>query len=153
MIIGTKEVFMDYIGWSWLLIIVVCIIIEALTISLTTTWFAIGALIAWFVSLVGLSLQTQIIIFLLVSIICLIFTRPIAIKKLKIGKTKTNLDSLIGKCVKVKSTINNLNNEGMVVVNGLEWAARSFNDEIIEKDEIVCVREIKGVKLIVELKK
>ncbi|MDF2676647.1 MAG: NfeD family protein [Bacillota bacterium] len=144
---------MDYIGWSWLLIIVVCIIIEALTISLTTTWFAIGALIAWFVSLIGLSLQTQIIIFLLVSIICLIFTRPIAIKKLKIGKAKTDLDLLIGKCVKVKSTINNLNNEGTVVVNGLEWTARSFNDEIIEKDEIVCVREIKGVKLIVELKK
>lgn len=144
---------MDYIGWSWLLIIVVCIIIEALTISLTTTWFAIGALIAWFVSLFGLSLQTQIIIFLLVSIICLIFTRPIAIKKLKVGKAKTDLDLLIGTCVKVKSTIDNLNNEGTVVVNGLEWTARSFNDEIIEKDEIVCVREIKGVKLIVELKK
>lgn len=143
---------MDYTGWSWLIIIAVCIIIEALTISLTTMWFAIGALIAWFCNLIGFSLNAQIIIFLLVSIVCLIFTRPIAVKKLKVGKTKTNIDSFIGQCVKVKSSINNINNEGTVTVNGVEWTARSFNDEIIEKDEIVCIREVKGVKLIVERK-
>lgn len=143
---------MDYTGWSWLLIITVCIIIEALTMGLTTTWFAIGALIALFANFIGLSLHTQIVIFLLVSIICLIFTRPIAVKKLKVGRTKTNIDSLIGQCVKVKTTINNINNEGTVVINGVEWTARSFNDEIMEKDEIVCIVEVKGVKLIVERK-
>jgi len=145
---------MDYIGWAWLGIMVVCIIIEALTMGLTTTWFAIGAIIAWIANGLGFKLEVQIAVFLVVSIICLIFTRPIAVKKLHVGKTRTNADSIIGECVKVISTINNINNEGTVKARGQIWSARTFNDEdIIEKDEIVCVREIKGVRLIVERKK
>lgn len=145
---------MDYIGWAWLGIIVVCIIIEALTMGLTTIWFAIGAFIAWVANSLGLKLEMQIVISLVVSILCLMVTRPIAVKKLKIGKTRTNADSLIGECVKVISTINNLNNEGTVKVRGQMWSARASNNEdIIEKDEIACVKEIRGVKLIVERKK
>jgi len=144
---------MDYIGWSWLLIIVVCIVIEAATLGLTTIWFCIGAIIAWIVSSLGFKLEVQIFIFLLVSILCLFITRPIAVKKLKIGKTRTNADSIIGECIKVLTTIDNINNEGTVKARGQIWSARSFNDEVIEKDEIVCVREIIGVKLIVERKK
>ncbi|HBV67383.1 MAG TPA: NfeD family protein [Clostridiales bacterium] len=143
---------MEYIGWAWLIIIVACIIIEASTMGLTTIWFAIGALIAWFVNMVGVGLQTQIVIFLLVSIVCLVLTRPIAVEKLKVGKTKTNLDSLIGETAKVESRINNIDNEGYVKVRGQIWSARSSDDDIIEKDELVVVKEIKGVKLIVKRK-
>ncbi len=144
---------MDYIGWSWLFIIVVCIVIEAATMGLTTIWFGIGAIVAWITSGLGFRLEVQIFIFLLVSVLCLILTRPIAVKKLKIGKIKTNADSIIGDCVKVITTINNINNEGTVKAMGQIWSARSFNGEVIEKDEIVCVKEITGVKLIVERKK
>jgi membrane protein implicated in regulation of membrane protease activity len=144
---------MDYIGWSWLFIIVVCIVIEAATMGLTTIWFGIGAIVAWIISGLGFRLEVQIFIFLLVSILCLVLTRPIAVKKLKIGKIKTNADSIIGDCVKVITTINNINNEGTVKAMGQIWSARSFNGEVIEKDEIVCVKEITGVKLIVERKK
>jgi len=145
---------MDYIGWAWLFVIVVCIVIEAATMGLTTIWFAFGAIVAWITSSVGLALEVQIVVFLVVSILCLILTRPIAVKKLKIGKTRTNADSIIGECVKVITTINNMNNEGTVKAKGQIWSAKSYNnDDIIEKDEIVCVREIVGVKLIVERKK
>ena len=144
---------MNY-GLSWLAILVVCIIIEALTMGLTTIWFAIGSIAAWLAYIIGFKLNVQIFIFLLVSISCLIVTRPIAVKKLKIGKTRTNIDSLIGEYFKVNSTINNINNKGTVIVRGIMWSARSFvDDDIIEKDEIVCVKEIEGVKLIVERKK
>lgn len=143
---------MDFMGWAWLIIIAACVIIEASTVSLTTIWFAIGALVAWLVYLVGLSLQVQIVVFLLVSIACLILTRPIAVEKLKVGRAKTNLDSLIGETAKVEKTINNFNNEGYVKLNGQVWSARSANDEIIEKDELVLVEEIKGVKVIVSKK-
>lgn len=143
---------MDFMGWAWLIIIAACVIIEASTVSLTTIWFAIGALIAWLVYLVGLSLQVQIVVFLLVSIACLILTRPIAVEKLKVGRAKTNLDSLIGEIAKVETTINNFNNEGYVKLNGQVWSARSANDEIIEKGELVLVEEIKGVKVIVRKK-
>lgn len=142
---------MDYIGWAWIFVIVACVIIEALTMGLTTIWFAIGALVAWLSNIVGLKLEIQIVVFLVVSILSLIVTRPIAIEKLKIGKTKTNADSLIGEKVKVETTINNINNEGSVIVKGQMWSARALNEEeIIEKDEIVYIKEIKGVRLIVD---
>ncbi|HPY56897.1 MAG TPA: NfeD family protein, partial [Sedimentibacter sp.] len=89
---------------------------------------------------------------LLVSIVCLIFTRPIAMEKLKVGRVKTNAESLIGQYFKVESTIDNINNTGTVNVKGQMWAARSLDDQVIEKDEIVIVKKIVGVKLIVEKK-
>jgi membrane protein implicated in regulation of membrane protease activity len=120
--------------------------------GLTTIWFAIGALVAWFIHLTGLGLHVQIMVFLIVSIACLVLTRPIAVKKLKVGKNKTNLDSLIGETAKVETTINNFNNVGYVNLRGQIWSARSIDDEVIEKDEPVVVKEIKGVKLIVKRK-
>lgn len=144
---------MGYIGWTWLGIIVACLVIEAATLGLATIWFAIGALAALIIYIIGFSIQIQIVIFLVVSVICLIFTRPIAVEKLKIGKTRTNADSLIGEYVKVQSRINNIDNEGTVKVRGQVWSARASNEEVIEKDEIVLVKEIRGVKLIVERKK
>lgn len=143
---------MEYMGWAWLIVIVACLAIEAFTLGLTTIWFAVGGLIAWLVYLTGIGLEIQIVTFLLVSIVCLIFTRPIAVEKLKIGKTKTNAESLIGEQVKVVTTINNMENEGTVKVKGQVWSARSWNDEIIEKDEMVIINEIIGVKLIVKRK-
>lgn len=143
---------MEFIGWAWLLIIAACVIIEASTMGLTTIWFAIGALVAWFVYLMGLSLQVQIVVFLIVSIACLVLTRPIAVEKLKVGKAKTNLDSLISEIAKVETTINNINNEGYVKLKGQIWSARSIDDDVIEKDELVVVKEVKGVKLIVKRK-
>lgn len=143
---------MEFIGWAWLVIIAACVVIEASTMGLTTIWFAIGALVAWFVSLMGLSLQVQIVVFLIVSIACLILTRPIAVEKLKVGKTKTNLDSLIGETAKVETEINNINNEGYVKLKGQIWSARSIDDEVIEKDQLVVVNEVRGVKLIVKRK-
>lgn len=143
---------MEYIGYAWLGTIIACVIIEAMTVNLTTIWFAIGAVAAWLIYLTGLGLEVQIIAFLLVSTVSLIFTRPIAMEKLKIGRTKTNADLLIGQSYKVVTTIDNINNEGTVNVKGQIWTARSVDDQVIEKDEIVEVKEIVGVKLIVQKK-
>ena len=143
---------MEYIGYAWLGTVVACVIIEAMTVSLTSIWFAIGAIAAWLIYLTGLGLEVQIVIFLLVSILCLIFTRPIAMEKLKVGRVKTNAESLIGQSCKVESTIDNINNTGTVNVRGQIWTARSADDRVIEKDEIVEIKEIIGVKLIVQKK-
>jgi membrane protein implicated in regulation of membrane protease activity len=144
---------MEFIGYAWLGIIVACVVIEAMTMGLTTIWFAIGAIFAWLIYLTGLKLEVQIVVFLLVSILCLLFTRPIAMEKLKIGRIKTNADALIGQSYKVESTIDNINNTGTVNVKGQIWTARSVDDQVIEKGEIVKVKEIIGVKLMVEKNK
>ncbi|NLB33869.1 MAG: NfeD family protein, partial [Tissierellia bacterium] len=113
---------------------------------------AIGAVAAWLTYLTGLGLEVQIVVFLLVSTLSLIFTRPIAMEKFKVGRIKTNADLLIGQSYKVVSTIDNINNEGTVNVKGQLWTARSVDGQVIEKDEIVEVKEIVGVKLIVQKK-
>jgi membrane protein implicated in regulation of membrane protease activity len=146
------EVIMDYIGVAWILVMIACMVIEGITLGLTTIWFAAGALVAWLTYKVGFGLNFQIIVFLIVSVLCLVLTRPIAIKKLKIGKIKTNSESLLGEYFKVESTIDNINSEGTVKVGGQLWSARSFDDQLIEKGEIVQVKEIQGVKLIVQRK-
>ena len=143
---------MEYVGYAWLGLVVACVIIEAMTVSLTTIWFAIGAIVAWLFYLIGFGIEVQIVIFLLVSIVCLIFTRPIAMEKFKVGRVRTNAESLIGQSYKVESTIDNINNTGTVNVKGQMWSARSLDDQVIEKDEIVVIRNIVGVKLIVEKK-
>jgi membrane protein implicated in regulation of membrane protease activity len=141
---------MENMGIAWIIVIVACIIVEVLTVSLTTTWFAIGALAAFLCYSLGASIEIQFIVFFIVSIVLLIFTRPIFTKYLKVGKIRTNVEGLIGEKAKVISKINNLNNEGTVKVRGQIWSARSENDDVeFEVDSIVHIKNVVGVKLIV----
>lgn len=140
------------VGLIWLAIIVVMAIIEIITLGLTTIWFAGGALVAFIASLFGASLPVQIILFIVVSFLLLIFTRPFAMKFVNKDRTRTNAESLIGKSAIVQEEINNLKAEGVVAVNGQEWTARSADDTVIAKDTVVEIVEIKGVKLMVKKK-
>jgi membrane protein implicated in regulation of membrane protease activity len=137
-------------NYIWLIVAVLLAVVEGLTLSLTTIWFALGALAAWIFKLLNFSLPVQLTVFVLVSGLLLIFTRPIIKKYLKSGRVKTNAEELIGMNALVTETINNINAEGKVKVKGQIWTARSNSGEIINKDEIVKVIKIEGVKLIVE---
>jgi membrane protein implicated in regulation of membrane protease activity len=138
----------------WLILFVVLIVIEIVTLGLTTIWFAGGALTAFVAAVLGAPLWVQIVLFFLVSILLLFVTRPIALKYLNRNRTKTNAESLIDKTGVVTAEINNLRGEGSVIVNGQEWTARAVEDEqIITKDQLVVIKEIIGVKLIVEVKR
>lgn len=137
----------------WLLLVVVLTAIEIATMGLTTIWFAGGALVAWIAALLHANIIVQIILFLVVSIVLLVFTRPVALKYLNKDKVKTNVDSLIGQDAVVLEEIDNLNEKGKVRVNGLEWTARTLeNQEIIQPGDIVSILSISGVKLIVKRK-
>ncbi len=134
----------------WLIAIALLLLIEFATSALTTIWFAGGALIALLCALAGGPVWLQILLFLAGSAVLLLLTRPIAVKMLNKGTVRTNADSLIGREAVVTQKIDNLHSIGAVQVNGQEWTARSVNPEhVIEKDEVVMVRAIEGVKLIV----
>lgn len=139
-------------GIFWLAIIIVMAIIEIATLGLTTIWFAGGALAAFISELLGAGLPIQIAVFIVVSFVLLVFTRPLAVKFMNKGKIRTNAESLIGKSAIVSEDIDNLKAEGAVKVNGQEWSARSSDDTAITKDTVVEIIEIKGVKLIVKAK-
>lgn len=135
----------------WLGILIVLIIIEIITLGLSTIWFAGGAIVSFIAALLGADVVIQVILFLVVSIILLLFTRPVAVKYLNHNRTRTNIDSLIGKQAVVIEEIENLKGLGKVQVNGLEWTARTSEDyQNIEKDSIVNIVRVDGVKLIVE---
>lgn len=126
-------------------------IIEAATLGLATIWFAIGALIGLFASLLNLSPWMQVILFLVSSTILLYYTRPIAKKYLKLGSQKTNVDSMIGREGIVTKVIGKYNT-GQVKVWGQVWTAVSKDSEEIFEDTPIIVEAVEGVKLIVRLK-
>ena len=134
----------------WLIAIALLLLIEFATSTLTTIWFAGGALIALLCAVAGGPVWLQVALFLAGSAVLLLLTRPMAVKMLHKGTVATNADSLIGQEAVVTEKIDNLRSTGSVQINGQEWTARSVNPEhVIEKDEIVMVRAIEGVKLIV----
>lgn len=144
---------MDYYGLGWLALLVVLGVIELITLGLTTVWFCGGALVAIIANLLGAPFFLQVILFFVVSIILLVITRPIAIRYLNQGRIKTNADSLIGTSAIVTEEIDNLKAMGAVAVNGQEWTARCEDENgIIEKDTVVTIKAIQGVKLIVAKK-
>jgi len=133
----------------WAILGVMLLIIESMTVSLTSIWFAIGAFSAMVLAILNLPFWAQVISFLVFSIVMAIFTRPFFVKYLKIGTTKTNVDSLIGKEAIVTLVIEPFKT-GQVKLNGQIWTALSDNHEPIEVGQRVEVLRIEGVKLIVK---
>lgn len=137
----------------WLIVLAILIFIEIMTLGLTTIWFAGGALVAFIVSLFYDNLLLEVILFLIVSMALLYFTRPLVIKYFNPKRVKTNYEGVIGKDALVLNTIDNMNATGQVIVDGQEWTARSLEGKIIEKGTKVKVQGISGVKLIVTVNK
>lgn len=134
----------------WLIVIIACIIIELLTLGLTTIWFAGGALVAFIAALLSAPLWMQIVLFVIVSAVMLLFTRPFAAKYINKGAVKTNYESMAGRVGEVMEQIDNLKAVGCVRVGGQDWTARSAApEEIIPAGTKVVVQRIDGVKLIV----
>jgi len=133
----------------WMIIAIGFGLAEGLTLGLTFIWFAGGALLAMIASFLGLPIFVQVIAFIVGSALMLIYTRPVAKKVLKIGATKTNVDSLIGKEGIVIKELKPFT-LGQVKVKGQIWSAKAFNDEAIAENERVEVVSIEGVKLIVK---
>lgn len=136
----------------WLGILAVLLVIEGLTTALTTIWFAGGALAAAIAGIGG-GIVPQLLLFFGVSLVLLIFTRPVAMKLMNKNTEKTNVDSLLGKTAVVIQKIDNLAQTGQVRINDIEWMARTSDDtKTIPVDTVVTIKAVHGVRLIVEPK-
>lgn len=135
----------------WLVVLIVSIVVELISLGLTSIWFAGGAVVAVLAAALGLPLSVQIVLFLAVSLVLLAFTRPIAVKYFNKERVKTNVESLVGRQAIVISEIDNLQGIGQVTVGGQEWSARSSREDVrIQVGTVVIVTGIDGVKLIVQ---
>ena len=138
----------------WLVFFLILIGIEAASMGLTTIWFAGGALAAFILSLFGVGVEAQRVVFVVVSFLLLFFTRPWAMRYVEKNRTKTNVEGLVGKEARITQEVNNRMNTGTALLNGQEWSARAQNDDqVYPPDCLVTVREIRGVKLIVSQNK
>lgn len=140
---------MNYQLIAWLVILVVAVVVEIITMGLASIWFAGGALIALIVAALQGPLWLQIVCFVAVSSLLLIFTRPIAMKYFNKDRVRTNAESIVGRQAIVLSEVCNIKGQGLVSVGGQEWSARSHEDsQVLEQGSIVEVIAISGVKLI-----
>ena len=133
----------------WTILIIVFAIVEAATVGLTSIWFALGSLVALIATALHAPLWLQITIFAVVSIVAIIFTRPLASKYINKRAMATNADRTIGQHATVTVRIDNIKGQGMVNIAGRDWTARSFDGSIIEEGEDTLVKSIEGVKAIV----
>ena len=135
----------------WLILMVLCIVFEIATVGLVSIWFAGGALIACFLAMFNVHIVIQVIVFVVVSILLLIVTKPMAKKWINKDRIKTNYEGIIGKVVRVTERVDNINETGTALINGQEWTARSKSDNItLEQGEVAQVVNISGVKLILK---
>lgn len=137
----------------WLGILVFMVVVEIVTMGLTTIWFAGGSLVATIAAACSAPLWLQITLFFVVSLVLLLFTRPIAVRYFNKDRFRTNVEGMIGKQGVVTSEIDNIEGIGEVRIGGMEWTARTVADGIkLQTGTVVIVRAVDGVKVIVEPK-
>lgn len=134
---------------AWLALLILFSVGEAVTVGLTSVWFAVGALGALLCALFGGTLWLQLGVFLALSGLSLALARPMAKKFLTPGYSATNADRVIGQEAVVTETIDNLHGQGQVNIAGQTWTARSQDDAVIPEGTLVRVLRIEGVKVFV----
>ena len=134
----------------WFVLMVVFLIAEAACpFHLISLWFAVGALAATVVALLGGAVWLQVTVFLVVSAALLASLWPLVKKVLKPNLVKTNVDALINAQGYVTATIDNLAATGQVKLGAMEWTARSTSGDPISTGTLVKVDRIEGVKVFV----
>lgn len=138
-----------YLPYFWLAVIIVAAVVEGSTAQLVSIWFVAGGVGALIANLCGAELWTQTVVFVVVTAVTLVSTRPLVKKLMNFKKEETNADRYIGKDGIVIAEINNTLGVGQVNVLGSVWTARSEDGSVIKIGEHVLIKAIEGVKLIV----
>lgn len=138
------SVLLDNLPWFWVAVTIICVVIESLTLALTTIWFGISAFLMVFLAFTPLPFPAQLFIFVAVALVLLIFTRPVVKQKLSQKKIATNYERIIGQIAVVTKKITALD-KGSVKINGMEWTAAVRQDIVLEEGSKCIIEEIAGV--------
>jgi len=133
---------------AWGLIFVVTLIIELETADLVTVWFSLSALVTLICGVLFLPPLYQIILFLVLSVLLILVTKPLAKKRMRGTYVRTNTDRLIGMAAVVTKEI--LPNEiGEVKADTQIWRAVNYEGLRFAVGEEVIIDAISGNKLVV----
>lgn len=133
----------------WLVALVLFLILEAVTVSLVSLWFAGGSLAALLAAALGAGTGLQWLVFALVSGLLLALLWPLAKKRLNNKHVRTNADRLLGREVLVTEAVDNLHETGEIRVNGVLWTAVSASGQPIPVGTLVTIERIEGAKVYV----
>ncbi len=139
----------SYMTYLWIFVVIIALVVEASTASLTAIWFIPSAIVAIVLSFFKVSVGIQVIIFFVLSLISIITLRKKLEDKLKKKVVSTNADALIGKIGIVTEDIDDINFKGQVKVSGQVWTAVGDGEKIV-KGDTVEVLAIEGVKLVIK---
>ena len=134
----------------WLAVTIILCVIEVSTFNLITIWFAISSLVTCILAFFGVSTTFQIWFFVILAGVLLIATKPLVDKKIKPKSVRTDATKNIGKTAIVTEDITPDKFAGKVTLSGMEWSAVTEDGSSVYTGETVMVKEINGVKLIVE---
>ncbi len=138
--------------YIWLIISGLFLILEMITVGFLVFWLAIGALFAMVVSFITDNIIIQTAVFVISSIGLIFFTKPLVKKITKSDENVvTNAYSVMGKKAIVTQEINPTLGVGQIKVGGEVWSAKTLSDTIIPKNSEVIIKNIDGVKVVVEL--
>ena len=140
---------MNWAAIVWLVLMILFLAAEAATVSMTSLWFAAGALAALLIALLGGAVWLQTLLFLAVSAGLLAVLRPLVRRFVSPKVTATNVDSVVGTTGLVTAAIDNVSAAGQVKLGGMLWTARSTSGEPIPEGTLVKVDKIEGVKALV----
>lgn len=135
--------------YFWLLVLILCVVAEAITTHLVSFWFAVGSLGALFSAAAGFSILAQAAIFAVLSLLLLLSLRPMTQRLLQPRQEYTNADRIVGQTAVVIQTIDNRAGTGQIRLLSQTWTARSLGDMVIPEGSTVVVDHISGVKAIV----
>ena len=138
------QVLSNNLPWVWVAVTIICVVIESLTLSLTTIWFGISSFVLVFLAFTPIPFGAQLFIFVAMSLVLLIFTRPVVKKKINQKQIATNYERKIGQIAVVTKKITALD-KGSVKINGMEWTAAVKEDITLEKGSKCIIEEIAGV--------
>ena len=142
--------------WFWFCLAILLLVVEMLTADLVCIWFGAASLLTGVVRAIfpKLGIGWQFLIFVLLSVILLIATRPLVRRFMRSARNKdTNLDRLFGRTAIVTERIDNLQATGAIRLGDIVWTARMLNEgECAEVGEYVVFQKIEGNKAFVSKK-
>ena len=136
----------------WAIVMVFMLLLEAATQSIVSIWFAAGALAALLAAALGATVPVQVSVFFFVSGLLLAFLLPYLRRKMEMKRTPTNADRIIGAEGVVTEIIDAIEGTGQIRVMGATWSAVSATGEKLPEGTGIFVKDIQGVRAVVERK-
>ncbi|MBR6717410.1 MAG: NfeD family protein [Oscillospiraceae bacterium] len=133
----------------WGVIFVISLIAEIASMQLISIWFTVGSVGAFIAAMKGVGFPGQLGIFVAISLVLLLVTRPLLAKLRVNTEPRTNADKNIGETAVIIEEVDPALGTGRARIGGVDWIAVSETGEILPAEAIVIVTRVEGAKLFV----